>query len=96
MSINLTAVETGRNFGTAMNRILAGDADAISVWKVSRFSGNWREAAEDVELLLDHDKDLLSEEGFDTASTGGRLRPPILFRPKPETRGSPRCCQSRS
>jgi DNA invertase Pin-like site-specific DNA recombinase len=66
-------------FGIAMERILAGDADAIIVWKVSRFSRNWREAAEDVELLLDHDKDLLSEEGFDTASTGGRLLLRILF-----------------
>jgi DNA invertase Pin-like site-specific DNA recombinase len=66
-------------FGIAMDRILAGDADAIIVWKVSRFSRNWREAAEDVELLLGHDKDLLSEEGFDTASTGGRLLLRILF-----------------
>jgi DNA invertase Pin-like site-specific DNA recombinase len=66
-------------FGIAMARILAGDADAIIVWKVSRFSRNWREAAEDVELLLNHDKDLLSEEGFDTASTGGRLLLRILF-----------------
>ena len=66
-------------FGIAMERILAGGADAIIVWKVSRFSRNWREAAEDVELLLDNGKDLLSEEGFDTASTGGRLMLRILF-----------------
>ena len=96
MSINLAAAETGRNSALQVNRILAGDADAITVWKVSRFSRNSRAAAEDVELPLDHDTDLLSPEGLDTASTGGRLRPPILFRPKPETRGSPRCCQSRS
>jgi DNA invertase Pin-like site-specific DNA recombinase len=66
-------------FGTAMNRILARDADAIIVWKASRFSRNWREAAEDVEPLPDHDKDLRSEKGFDTASTAGRLRLPILL-----------------
>jgi DNA invertase Pin-like site-specific DNA recombinase len=66
-------------FGTAMNRILARDADAIIVWKASRFSRNWREAAEDVEPLPDHDKDLRSEKGFDTASTAGRLRLAILF-----------------
>jgi Resolvase, N terminal domain len=62
-----------------MNRILDRDADAITVWKASRFSRNWRQAAEDVEPLPDHDKDLLSEKGFDTASTGRRLLPPILF-----------------
>ncbi len=62
-----------------MARILAGEADAIIVWKVSRFSRNWREAAEDVELLLDNKKDLLSEEGFDTDSNGGRLLLRILF-----------------
>jgi hypothetical protein len=44
-------------FGIAIDRVLAGNADAIIVWKVSRFSRNWREAAEDVELLLDHVKD---------------------------------------
>jgi DNA invertase Pin-like site-specific DNA recombinase len=66
-------------FQVAMERLLAGDADAIVVWKVSRFSRNWREAAEDVETLLDHGKDLLSEEGFDTATAGGRLLLRILF-----------------
>jgi DNA invertase Pin-like site-specific DNA recombinase len=66
-------------FQVAMDRLLAGDADAIVVWKVSRFSRNWREAAEDVETLLDHGKDLLSEEGFDTATAGGRLLLRILF-----------------
>jgi DNA invertase Pin-like site-specific DNA recombinase len=62
-----------------MNRILARDADAITVTKVSRFSRNWREATEEVEPLPDHDTDLLSQKGFDTASTGGRLRLAILF-----------------
>jgi hypothetical protein len=62
-----------------MGCVLAGDADAIVVWKVSRFSRNWREAAQDVETLLDNGKDLLSEEGFDTATAGGRLLLRILF-----------------
>lgn len=66
-------------FKIAMERILAGEADAIIVWKVSRFSRSWRQAAEDVELLLDNGKDLLSEEGFDTATAGGRLLLRILF-----------------
>ena len=51
-------------FGGAMARILAGEADAIIVWKASRFSRNWREAAEDVELLLDNNKDLLPNRGL--------------------------------
>ncbi|MDE2104777.1 MAG: recombinase family protein [Patescibacteria group bacterium] len=66
-------------FTAAMRRVLAGEADALIVWKVSRFSRNWREAAEDVETLLEADKDLLSEEGFDTATAGGRLLLRILF-----------------
>ena len=66
-------------FQIAMQRVLAGDADALIVWKVSRFSRNWREAAEDVETLLEANKDLLSEEGFDTKTTGGRLLLRILF-----------------
>lgn len=66
-------------FREAMERVLDGEADAIVVWKVSRFSRNWKEAAEDVETLLDADKDLLSEEGFDTATAGGRLLLRILF-----------------
>ena len=79
MRISPVAAGIGRSSAIAMQRILAGEADAIIVWKVSRFSRNWREAAEDVELLLENDKDLLSEEGFDTASTGGRLLLRILF-----------------
>jgi DNA invertase Pin-like site-specific DNA recombinase len=66
-------------FTVAMERVLADEADAIIVWKVSRFSRNWREAAEDVELLLENGKDLLSEEGYDTATAGGRLLLRILF-----------------
>lgn len=66
-------------FQEAMRRVLADDADALIVWKVSRFSRNWREAAEDVETLLNANKDLLSEEGFDTATAGGRLLLRILF-----------------
>lgn len=66
-------------FQQAMSRVLAGEADALIVWKVSRFSRNWREAAEDVQRLLDNGKDLLSEEGFDTKTTGGRLLLRILF-----------------
>jgi DNA invertase Pin-like site-specific DNA recombinase len=66
-------------FQEAMRRVLAGEADALIVWKVSRFSRNWREAAEDVEALLEAGKDLLSEEGFDTATAGGRLLLRILF-----------------
>ncbi len=38
-------------FGIPMQRILASEADAMIVWKVSRFSRNWREATEDVERL---------------------------------------------
>lgn len=76
--------ETGKSrdrpqFKVAMERVLAGDADAIVVWKVSRFSRNWAEAAADVERLLENGKDLLSEEGFDTATAGGRLLLRILF-----------------
>ncbi|MGO9752127.1 MAG: recombinase family protein [Solirubrobacteraceae bacterium] len=37
--------------GIAMRRILAGEADAIIVWKLSRFSRNRWEAAEDPEPL---------------------------------------------
>jgi hypothetical protein len=49
-------------FGIAMDRILAGDADAIIVWNDSRLSRNRREADDDVKRLQDHDTDLLSDE----------------------------------
>jgi DNA invertase Pin-like site-specific DNA recombinase len=67
-------------FQEAMQRTLAGDADAIAVWKVSRFSRNWADAAADTELLLENSKDLISgEEGFDTTTTGGRALLRMLF-----------------
>lgn len=63
-----------------MERTLAGEADAIAVWKVSRFSRNWAEAAAGTELLLENRKDLVSgEEGFDTTTTGGRALLRMLF-----------------
>jgi DNA invertase Pin-like site-specific DNA recombinase len=68
------------HFQEAMQRTLAGEADAIAVWKVSRFSRNWAEAAADTELLLENRKDLISgEEGFDTTTTGGRALLRMLF-----------------
>lgn len=67
-------------FQEAMERTLGGEADAIAVWKVSRFSRNWAEAAADTELLLENGKDLVSgEEGFDTTTTGGRALLRMLF-----------------
>lgn len=42
-----------------MRRVLAGEADAVAVWRVSRFSRSWAQAAEDTERLFKHDKDLL-------------------------------------
>ncbi len=66
-------------FNRVRERVIGGEADAVIVWKVSRFSRSWRQAAEDVELLLDNGKDLLSEEGFDTKTAGGRLLLRILF-----------------
>lgn len=67
-------------FQRAMDRVLAGEADAIAVWKVSRFSRNWAEAGEDVGKLLENDKDLMSgSEAFDTTTAGGRLLLRILF-----------------
>ena len=68
-----------RLFLDILDRVLDGEAEAVAVWKVSRFSRSWAEAGQDTEALLDADKDLLSEEGFDTTTAGGRLLMRILF-----------------
>lgn len=46
------ADRTRPQFREAMQRILDGEADAMAVWKVSRFSRSWAQAAEDTEALL--------------------------------------------
>lgn len=75
---------TRPKFRKAMSRILDDhEADALAVWKVSRFSRSWSQAAKDVEDLLERKPkpaDLLSgEEGFDTATIGGKMLMRILF-----------------
>ncbi len=50
----------------AIQRILTGEADAIIVRKLSRFSRNWQQAADDVELLE-------SDAITDRAATSKRL-----------------------
>jgi DNA invertase Pin-like site-specific DNA recombinase len=71
-------------FQEAMTRIVDDhEADALAVWKVSRFSRSWTQAARDTERLLErkpNPADLLSgEEGFDTATIGGKMLMRILF-----------------
>lgn len=75
---------TRPKFREAMSRILDDhEADALAVWKVSRFSRSWSQAAIDVESLLNRKPsaaDLLSgEEGFDTTTIGGKMLMRILF-----------------
>lgn len=71
---------TRPKFREVMDRVLAGEADAVAVWKVSRFSRSWSQAAREVELLLHNEKALLSgEEGFDSADAMGRLLMQLLF-----------------
>jgi hypothetical protein len=52
---------TGRGFGIAKDRILAGDADRSSSGSSAEFSRNWPEAADDL-ALLDNDRDPLSDK----------------------------------
>jgi len=61
-------------FDTVMERVLSGEADAVVVWKLSRFSRNWARAADDVQRLNDANKVLLTSEGdFDTDRKSGKL-----------------------
>jgi len=56
-------------FDSARQRILAGEADAIIVWKTSRLA-RARPQAEDVWPLLAGEEDLLREQGFDMGLDG--------------------------
>lgn len=81
--INRSGKDRARpGFKRAMDMVMAGEVDAMAVWKVSRFSRSWYQAAKDTERLLNRSPepaDLLSTEGFDTTTIGGQLMMRILF-----------------
>jgi hypothetical protein len=62
-----------------MQRILAG-ADTIIDWKVSRFSRNWWQAAEDLELL---ESDAITDLRGDVGAPGASLARTRRLRRRP-------------
>ncbi len=63
-----------------MQRILAGEADAIIVWKVSRLSRNWWQAAENLELL---ERDAITDRAATSELLGASLARTRHLRSRP-------------